>query len=78
MRLGLKKILLVIIVNHTGESDIVSISIFPRVFLLLVLKSPSDRTDLLVEMCILLSLVVFRPCGRGAKVKIIIIINHLR
>ena len=59
--------LLVIIVNHSGYSTIVSSRICTRLFLHIGLKSPSDREDSLVEMCILLSLVLFGPCGRGEK-----------
>ena len=46
----------------------VSSRTLPRVFILLGLKFTSDREDFIVEMCILLSLVIFGPCGRGKKV----------
>ena len=61
-------ILLVIIIKHTEESSIVFSRIFPILFLRLGLKFISDREYFLVEMCILLSLVIFGSCGRGAKV----------
>ena len=67
--IGSEDILSVSILNHTGESSIVSIRICPRVFLHLVMKFPSDREELLVEMYILLSLAIFGPCGRGKKVR---------
>ena len=57
-----------IIVNNIAESAIVSSRICTGVFLHLGLKLPSDREDFLVEMWILLSLVLFGPCGREAKV----------
>ena len=69
-------ILSVIIVNHTGESTIVYSRRCSRVFIHLGLKFTSDMEDLLVDMCILLSLVLFGPCRRGAKVKKNAIINH--
>ena len=64
----LADILLVIIIKHTEESAIVFSRIFPILFLRLGLKFISDREYFLVEMCILLSLVIFGLCGRGAKV----------
>ena len=67
--LGLEYITLVSIVNHNGESSIVRISIFPRVFLQLGLKFNSDREDFLVEMYIYLSLDILRPRGRGEKAR---------
>ena len=66
--LGLGDILLVITVNHTGESYKVSSGGFPRLFLHLGLKFTSDREYFLVKMYILLSLVLFGPCRRGVKV----------
>ena len=63
----MEEILLVSIVNHTGNSVIVYSRICPRVFIHIGMEFPSDREDLLVEMCILLSLVIFKPCGRGEK-----------
>ena len=42
--------------------------ICPRVFIHIGLKFPSNREDLLVEMCIFLGLVPFGPCRRGEKV----------
>ena len=62
--LGLEEISLVRIVNHDGDSAMVSSGICPRVFLLLGLKFHSDREEFLVEMCILLSLLTFGPCRR--------------
>ena len=56
------------IVKHIEESDIVSSSIFPRVFIQLGLKFPSDREYFLVEIYILLSLVFSGPWEKGAKV----------
>ena len=56
------------VVKHTGESAIVSSRICPRLFLLLRLKFIFDREDFLDEIFILLGVVIFRPCGRGAKV----------
>ena len=56
--LGLKEVLLVIILKHSGESAIVSSKIRLRVFIHLGLKFPSDRETLLVKMVILLSLVL--------------------
>ena len=66
--IALEDILLVSILKHIGESDILYSRICTRVFIHLGLKFTSDREDFLVEMCILLSLVVFGPCGRGEKV----------
>ena len=63
----MEEILSARIANHTGESDIVSSSICPREFLHIGLSFTSDREEFLVEICILLSLVLFGPCGRGAK-----------
>ena len=60
--------LLVSTVNNTGELAIVSSRSCQILFIQLKLKFPSNRGDFLVEMCILLSLVIFRPCRRGAKV----------
>ena len=65
--IGLEEIFLVSIVKNTGESDMVSSRICPRLFLHIGLKFTSDREYFLVEMCILWSLVIFRPCGRVAK-----------
>ena len=65
----MEEILLVSIVNHTVESAIMLTRICPIVFPPLGLKFPSDKEDFLVEVCILLSLVIFEPCRRGAKVK---------
>ena len=50
--LGLEAIILVIIVNHTGESDIVSSRRCPRVFFQIGLAFTYDREYLLVEMYI--------------------------
>ena len=63
--IGLGDKSLVVIFKHSGESSIVSIKIFPRVLIHLGLKFPSDMEHLLVEMRIFLSLLLFRPCGRG-------------
>ena len=63
-----EKILLLIIVNHTGESYMVSSRIFPRLFLQVGLKFPSNREKFLVKIYILLSLVFYGPCRKGAKV----------
>ena len=63
----LEDILLEIIVNHTEESALLYSRISSRVFLQIELKFASDREDLLVEMCVLLSLLIFGPCGGGAK-----------
>ena len=64
----MEDIILVSIVNHTRESSIVSSKIYPRVFIQIGLKFTSDRGDFLVGMDILLSLVLFGPCGRREKV----------
>ena len=64
----MEDILLVRIVNHTGESYIVSSRRCPIIFLRIGLKVHSDREDSLVEICILLILVLLGPCGRGEKV----------
>ena len=61
--LRLEDILLMNIVNHTGESAIVSSRGCSRVFIQFSLIFTSDREDCLVEMCILLSLVFSDPCG---------------
>ena len=63
--LGLEEIILVIIVNHIRESAIVSSRISPIVFLQIRLKFTSDRDGFLVEVYILLTLVLFKPCERG-------------
>ena len=63
----LEEIILVSIINHTGESEIVSSRIFLRVVLHLGMKFTSNREDFYVEMYIFLSLVPFGPCGRGAN-----------
>ena len=57
------------IVNHTGDSSIVSIRICTRVFIHIGLKFISDREDFLVEIYILLSLVLFGKFVRGEKVQ---------
>ena len=62
-------IIVLITVNNIGDSAIYSSRICTRVFLQLELKFTSDREDLLVEICILLSLVLFRPFRRGEIVK---------
>ena len=67
-RLVLKEILLVSIVNYTGELDIFSSRRRPRIFFQIGQKFTSDRYDFLVEMCILLRLILLGPCGRGEKV----------
>ena len=66
--IGLEDIILVRIANHNREPFIVSSRIFPRVFLRIGLKFPSDREDFHSEMYILLSLVLFGSYGRGVKV----------
>ena len=63
--IGLEEILLVSIVKHAGESAIVSSRRFPREFLQIELKFPSDREDSHVKMDILFSLVLLGTCGRG-------------
>ena len=65
---GLGDILLVIIVNYTGDSAIFPNRICPRLFIHIGLKFPYDREYFLVEMYILLSLVVLEACGRRVKV----------
>ena len=67
--LRLNEILLVRIVNNTGESAILSSRIFPRVFLHIGLRFTSDREEFLVEMFILLSQALFCTYVMGAKVK---------
>ena len=52
------------IVNHTGESSIVSIRRDSRVFLQLGLKFTSIREEFHVDMYIFLSLVLFGTYGR--------------
>ena len=69
---------LVIIVKHTVESSIVSSKIFPRVFLHLGLKFPSDREGFLVEKFILLSFVRFGQFRRREKWETNEIINNMR
>ena len=59
--------LLVRIVKNTGKSAIVSSRRCTRVFLHIGLKFTSNKEDFLVDMCILLNLILFRPCGRGSK-----------
>ena len=54
-------------VNHTGDSTIYSIRICTISFLQIELEFTSDREDLLVEICILLSLVIFGTRRRGEK-----------
>ena len=49
----LEEILLLRIIKHTGESDILSSVICTRLFIQIILQFPSDRGDFLVEMCIL-------------------------
>ena len=56
------------IVEHTGDSSIVSSRICSREFLQLGLEFTSDREEFFVEMYILLSLVLLGSCIRGAKV----------
>ena len=56
-----------IIVNHNGDSAIVSSRICSRVFLLLGLKFLSDMEDFLFGMCILLSLVIFFAMRKRRK-----------
>ena len=70
-------VLLVISLKHTGESDIVPSRMCLIVFLHIGLKFASDREDFLVEMFILLSLVIFGPCGRGEKLGKNEIIDHM-
>ena len=65
---GLEEIILVSILNHTRYPYIVSSRRCTRVFLQIGMKNISDREDFHVEMYILLILLVFWPCGRGAKV----------
>ena len=65
----MEEILLVSIVNHTVNSVIVYSRICPRVFIHIGMEFPSDREDLLVEMCILLSLVIFGQSRKGSKVE---------
>ena len=67
VRLGLEEIILVIELNHTGQSSIVCSRRCPIVFLHIGLKFSSDREYLLVEMCILLSLVLLVACPRASK-----------
>ena len=66
--LGLEEKLLVRILKHTGESSIVSMRRCPWVCFKLGLKFTSDKENFLIKMCILLSLVLFGPFGRGSKV----------
>ena len=66
--LVLEEISSVNIVNHTGDSVIVSSRICPRLFLHIGPKFPSDREGFFVEIFILLSLVLLGKCGKGAKV----------
>ena len=56
--LGFEDIILMIIVNHTKESSMVSSRICPRVFLHIGLKFPYDREDCHVEMYIFPRLVL--------------------
>ena len=65
----LEEILLIITVNHTGYSAIVSITVCSRVFIHIRLKFTSDREDFLAEIYIMLSLVIFGPCRRVKKVE---------
>ena len=55
------------IIKQTGDSAIVFSRRFTVVFLQIGMKFTSDRGDFLVEMYILLSLVFWGACGRGAK-----------
>ena len=54
--------------NHTEEAAIVSTRICTIVFLQVGQIFISDREDFHVEIYILISLVLFGPCGRGEKV----------
>ena len=49
--------------NHSGESELDSSSICPKVFIHIELKITSDREYFLVEVFMLLSLVIFGPYG---------------
>ena len=70
-------IILVITVNYTRESSIVSILICPRLFIQIGLEFTFDREDFLVEMHIFLSLLLFGTCGGGEKQDTNEIIDHL-
>ena len=63
----LEHIVLLRIVNHTGESAIVYSRTCPRLYVHIGMKVTSDREDFHVEMYILIILVLFRPYGRGEK-----------
>ena len=65
--IGLEVIILVGGVKHTGESIIDSSRKFPRVFPHIGLKFPSDRGELLIEMCFFV-LVILGGFWRGSIV----------
>ena len=68
LKVGLKVIKLFSTVNHNGESTIESSRICPRLVLQIGLDFTSNKVRFLVEMRILLSLVLFRPCRRAETV----------
>ena len=61
----MEEIILSIIVNYSRDSSIVTIRIFPRIFLHLELKFTSDMREFILEVCILLILVRFGTYKRG-------------
>ena len=63
----LEEIILLITINHTGESDIVYSRRCSSLFIQIGLEFPSDRENFLVEIYIFLSLVIFRSRGIGSK-----------
>ena len=67
--LGLEVRISVSTADLTGYSSIGPSRICPREFLQIGIKCPSDMGALILGVCILLSLVIFGPCGRGEIVK---------
>ena len=69
LKVGLEVIKSFRTVNHNGESTIESRRICPILILQIGLDFTSNKVNFFVEICILLSLVLFRPCRRGETVE---------